>query len=62
MHLSCLTASLDDAWPWQRRLGHASMHTLDKLAKCDLVRGLPPYNYGKDVCVVHVLSAKKCMC
>ena len=48
IHLSCLKASLDDAWLWHHRLGHANIHILHKLVKHDLVRGLPLYKYGKD--------------
>ena len=32
---------VNDSWLWHRRLGHASMKTLSKLAKNDLVIGLP---------------------
>ena len=39
--LSCFKASLDYTWLWHRRLGHTSMHTIEKLSKLDLVRGLP---------------------
>jgi len=61
MHISCLKASLDDAWLWHRMLGHASMHTLHKLVKHDLVRGLPPYKYEKDrVCSVRIKVKQVC--
>jgi len=46
--LSCFKASLDDTWLWHRRLGHASMHTLEKLSKLDLAHGLPSYKFEKD--------------
>ena len=52
MHLPYLRASVDDAWLWHHRLGHAGMYTLHKLVKHDLVRSLHSYKFGKDrVCV-----------
>ena len=39
--LSCFKASLDYTWLWHRRLGHTSMHTIEKLSTLDLVRRLP---------------------
>ena len=39
--LSCFKASLDDTWLWHHRLGYASVHTIEKLSKLDLVHGLP---------------------
>lgn len=47
-NLSCLKTSHDDIWLWHRRLGHASMHSINKLVKHELVRGLPPCNFEKD--------------
>ena len=44
----CLMANNDDSWLWHRRLGHASMHILDKVSKNDLVVGLPKLKYEKD--------------
>ena len=41
-------ALLDDTWLRHRRLGHASMQTIEKLFKYDLVRGLPLYKFEKD--------------
>jgi len=35
------------------------MHSLHKLVKLDLVRGLPLYGFKKVVCVVHVLEVSK---
>ena len=35
---SCSKASLNDAWLWHHKLGHARMHTLHKLVKHDLLR------------------------
>ena len=48
-NLSCFKASHnEEKWLWHRRLGHASMHTIKKLAKRDLVRGLPSCNFEYD--------------
>ena len=56
MYLSYLKASLDNAWFWHRRFGHASMHTPHKLVKHDLVKGYSLTNMRKTMCVVHVLE------
>ena len=46
---SCLRANnVNDSWLWHRRLRHASMKTLCKLIKNDLVIGLPKLNFDKD--------------
>ena len=49
---SCLIANdVNDSWLWHRRLGHASMKTLSKLVKNDLVIGLLKLNFDKnEVC------------
>ena len=53
-NLSCFKASHhENKWLWHRRLGHASMHTIKKLAKKELVRGLPLCNFEYD----HVCDA-----
>nr|GEW09871.1 hypothetical protein [Tanacetum cinerariifolium] len=41
--LTCLfgKATLDESNLWHRRLGHINFKTLNKLVKCNLVRGLP---------------------
>jgi len=39
--LKCLKALNEDSRLWHRRLGHINMHTLNKLASKELVRGLP---------------------
>ncbi|XP_070014332.1 uncharacterized protein [Nicotiana sylvestris] len=43
----CLTSMVDDPWMWHRKLGHASMHTIQKLSKHDLVIGLPKLYFFK---------------
>ena len=54
--LSCFKASLDDTWLCHSRLGHARMHTIAKLSKLDLIRGLPSYKFSLDsfaiVCIL----------
>ena len=46
---SCLIVNdVNDSWLWHKRLGHASMTTLSKLVKNDLVIGLPKLNFDKD--------------
>ena len=46
---SCLIANnVNDNWQWHRRLGHASMKTLSKLVKNDLVIGLFNLKFDKD--------------
>ncbi|XP_019229251.1 PREDICTED: uncharacterized protein LOC109210303 [Nicotiana attenuata] len=36
----CLTSISDDPWLWHRKLGHASMHLIEKLSKHELVIGM----------------------
>ena len=46
---SCLIANdVNDSWLWHRRLRHASMKTLSKLGKNNLVIGLPKLKFDKD--------------
>ena len=42
-----IATDVNDSWLY-RRLGHASMKTLSKLVKNDLVIGLPKLNFNKD--------------
>ena len=52
---SCLIANdVNDSWLWHKRLGHASMKTLSKLVKNDLVIGLPKLNFDKDKFMMYV--------
>jgi len=46
--LICLTSVSNDSWLWQRKLGHASMHALEKLSRLELVIGLPKLKFEKD--------------
>ena len=36
------------SWLWHRRLGHISMDLMSKLAKKNLVKGLPKINYERN--------------
>ena len=47
-NLKCLKALTDDSRLWHRKLGHISLHTLNKLVSKDLVRGLPPIRFKDD--------------
>ncbi|XP_070039015.1 uncharacterized protein [Nicotiana tomentosiformis] len=49
----CLTSISDDPWLWHKKLGHASMHLIEKLSKHDLVIGLPKLNFSRN----HVCDA-----
>ena len=39
--LKCLVVSSEINWLWHRRLGHCDMDLISKLARKNLVRGLP---------------------
>lgn len=41
----CLTSVLDDSWVWNKKLGHANMRLIEKLAKHKLATGLPKLVY-----------------
>ncbi|XP_062104243.1 uncharacterized protein LOC133815415 [Humulus lupulus] len=44
----CLTVMNDNSWLWHRRLGHASMDSISKLVRKDLVVGLSSIPFVKD--------------
>ena len=44
----CLYSSNEDSWLWHRKLGHASMDTISKLFRKDLVKGLPKIDFSKN--------------
>nr|GEV13926.1 ribonuclease H-like domain-containing protein [Tanacetum cinerariifolium] len=48
--LTCLfaRATLDESNLWHRRLGHINFKTMNKLVKCNLVRGLPTKLFEND--------------
>ena len=53
---SCLAAiSKNNSWLWHRRLEHASMDTLSKLIRKDIIKGLPKLKYKKDRLVVRLI-------
>ena len=45
----CLVSVNDDTWLWHRRVRHVSMHTISKLSKKNLVKGLSKLAYQKDL-------------
>jgi len=47
-HGTCLVSLDNSSYLWHKRLGHASMHTLSKLSKKELVNGLPKINYENE--------------
>ena len=47
-NFKCLVVSNDTCWLWHRRLGHASMYLISKLARLNLVRGVPRIKFEKD--------------
>nr|GEZ63169.1 hypothetical protein [Tanacetum cinerariifolium] len=52
--LTCLfeKATIDESNLWHRRLGHVNFKTINKLVKCNLVRGLPIKVFeNNDTCV-----------
>lgn len=40
-NVKCLAAISDNSWLWHRRLGHTNMNLISKLARKELVIGLP---------------------
>ena len=44
----CLIAKENDPWIWHKRFCHINFKTIDKLAKNDLVRGLPNLSFKVD--------------
>ncbi|KAI3692682.1 hypothetical protein L6452_32503 [Arctium lappa] len=50
----CLVSSKnEEAWLWHNRFCHLNFHTLDKLVKLELVKGLPSIKFDRD----HLCSA-----
>ncbi|KAJ9561472.1 hypothetical protein OSB04_006632 [Centaurea solstitialis] len=51
----CLVSSIknEEAWLWHTRFCHLNFHTLEKLVKLNLVKGLPNIKFEKD----HLCSA-----
>ena len=44
----CLKTTLDESWLWHRRLCHASMHTIRKITRSSLVRGVPQLEFSSE--------------
>ncbi|GKE12361.1 ribonuclease H-like domain-containing protein, partial [Tanacetum coccineum] len=59
--LTCLVANatLDESMLWHRRLGHVKFKTINKLAKENLVRGLPIKRFKNDQTCVACLKGKQ---
>ncbi|GJY76012.1 putative ribonuclease H-like domain-containing protein [Tanacetum coccineum] len=59
--LTCLVAkaTLDESMIWHRRLGHVNFKTINKLAKENLVRGLPLKRFENDQTCVACLKGKQ---
>ncbi|KAK2369267.1 putative mitochondrial protein [Trifolium repens] len=48
LKVKCLMANNNDSWLWHKRAAHIHMEHLNKLAKHDLVIGLPKIKFVKD--------------
>ena len=46
--VKCLAAINDNSWLWHRRMGHINFKLISKLARKELVTGLPKIGYTKD--------------
>ena len=46
--IKCLMSKEEEGWLWHRRLGHINMKNIAKVAKMELVKGLPKIKYIKD--------------
>lgn len=58
-NVTCLVSSEDNTWLWHRKLGHASLRTITKIVKHDLVRGLPKLSFKSDVTCSACLQGKR---
>ena len=54
----CLVTLDDNAYLWHRKLGHAPLQLISKLAKNDVVRGLPKIKYTNDHLCEPCIKAK----
>ncbi|KAJ9567112.1 LOW QUALITY PROTEIN: hypothetical protein OSB04_003078 [Centaurea solstitialis] len=58
----CLVSSNEEAWLWHTRFCHLNFHTLDKLVKLKLVKGLPDIMIEKDhICSACEMGKLKCL-
>ena len=49
--MQCLKALTEDSRLWHRKLGHISLHSMNKLVAKGLVRGLPDMKFqGDELC------------
>jgi len=56
----CLTARVGDvAWRWHEQYGHLNFQSLRKLAREDMVKGLPAIDYVDQVCEDCVLAKQR---
>ena len=46
----CLISKYDDSILWYKRLTHVNIRTIEKLAKKNLVSGLPKLTFDKIIC------------
>nr|GFA70709.1 putative ribonuclease H-like domain-containing protein [Tanacetum cinerariifolium] len=60
-NLACLVAhaSVDESVKWHRRMGHVNYKNMNKLAKGNLVRGLPPKLFKNDHACVACCKGKQ---
>jgi hypothetical protein len=57
----CLAAkTIDNAWLWHVRFGHLNFPALCKLAKEDMVRGLPKVEHVDQVCSGCLVGKHRC--
>ena len=47
-HAFLVASDENDAWLWHRKIGHASINVLEKLASQNLVRGLLKLKFSLD--------------
>src|ERR1044072_5037193 len=48
-NVTCLVSSEDNKWLWHRKLEHASLWTITRIVKHDLVCGLPNFLFKSDI-------------
>nr|GEX05365.1 hypothetical protein [Tanacetum cinerariifolium] len=60
-NLTCLIAkaSIDESMLWHRRLGHLNFKTMNKLVRCNLVKGLPSKSFENDHSCFPCLKGKQ---
>jgi hypothetical protein len=59
-HTVCLAiCAEEDAWRWHSRFGHVNFTTLKKMAKAELVHGLPTLEQVEQLCEAYLASKHK---